>query len=321
MSKEITVREWIKKFNNGEFEDDSFQTQKDAGWYDWFCNTDSLSKRLKKMGNIIKDIKNDYILDNYYVWFKNNCPLSYPLYDDFRFEPLDESKRDQEYFLVQCDHPYGDKSLYSIGTARNHYNVEFTCKNKSQVLKVIDKLGNEFKNNIAIDLSNTITEEEVKEMNQLTKNFKDVMADVINNGVKGKTDKINSVKEKYLNFFDSHNFISLKETKWNEFQEYVKNLFVLGGIYTNDKNEILIILTENTYFIIKNRISNITNQSINQYFLTSLKSPDITRYWNFKKNDYLKNFDSFSSLNTSGYLGKISDENFEQLIEFMNAES
>ena len=54
MSKKITVREWIEKFNNGDFEDESFKTQVSAGWYDWFCPNQSLTKRLKKMGNIIK---------------------------------------------------------------------------------------------------------------------------------------------------------------------------------------------------------------------------------------------------------------------------
>lgn len=86
--KNITVREWIEKFNHGEFDNEDFETQCAAGWYDWFCSTKTLAKKLKKMGNIIKDIKNDYILDNFRVWFKNNCPCSYPLYDDFRFEPI-----------------------------------------------------------------------------------------------------------------------------------------------------------------------------------------------------------------------------------------
>ena len=79
------------------------------------------------MGNIIKEIKNDFILDNYYVWFKNNAPCCYPLYDDFRFEPLDKDKRERDekvrsklYFVVQCGHPYGSEYMYEICTARNN---------------------------------------------------------------------------------------------------------------------------------------------------------------------------------------------------------
>lgn len=145
--EKITVREWIEKFNSGEYKGKDFETQVNAGWYDWFCSTSSLAKRLQKMGNIIKNVNNDYILDNYYVWFKNNCPCCYPLYDDFRFEPLDESKRDKEYFLIQCDHPHGSLHMYQIVTARNDYQMEFECKNKSQVVKVIDFLGSEFEKN------------------------------------------------------------------------------------------------------------------------------------------------------------------------------
>ena len=142
--KNITVREWIDKFNHGEFDNEDFKTQCAAGWYDWFCSTKSLAKKLKKMGNIIKDIKNDYILDNFRVWFKNNCPCSYPLYDDFRFEPIKENKedadddvRDQLYFGVQCGHPYGSDYMYEIFTGRNGYDIEFKCKNKKEVLQVI----------------------------------------------------------------------------------------------------------------------------------------------------------------------------------------
>lgn len=115
--KNITVREWIDKFNHGKFDNEDFKTQCAAGWYDWFCSTKSLAKKLKKMGNIIKDIKNDYILDNFRVWFKNNCLCSYPLYDDFRFE---------------------------IFTGRNGYDIEFKCKNKKEVLQVIDQLAKDF---------------------------------------------------------------------------------------------------------------------------------------------------------------------------------
>lgn len=140
----ITIREWINKFNNNEYDKKDVDTQCEAGWYDWFCSTEALANRLKKMGNIIKDIKNDFILDNYRVWFKNNCPCSYPLYDDFRFEPIDEDKRNQLYFGVQCGHPFGSEYMYEIFTARSGYETEFKCKNKKEVLKVIEQLANDF---------------------------------------------------------------------------------------------------------------------------------------------------------------------------------
>lgn len=43
-----------------------------------------------KMGNIIKQVRSGGKVDikNWYVWFKNNCPLNGPLYDDFRFARL-----------------------------------------------------------------------------------------------------------------------------------------------------------------------------------------------------------------------------------------
>lgn len=120
--KNITVREWIDKFNHGEFDNEDFKTQCAAGWYDWFCSTKSLAKKLKKMGNIIKDIKNDYILDNFRVWFKNNCPCSYPLYDDFRFEPIKENKEDAD----DDKYPYGKPQTDEV--ARGSGNREYGCR-------------------------------------------------------------------------------------------------------------------------------------------------------------------------------------------------
>lgn len=40
----ITVKEWIEKFNNGEFDKADYETQCAAGWYDWFCSDYALAK-------------------------------------------------------------------------------------------------------------------------------------------------------------------------------------------------------------------------------------------------------------------------------------
>jgi len=138
----MTVREWIQRFNNGEFEAKDFDTQVKAGWYDWFCSDSSLSNRLKKMGNIIKGITNDFILDNYYVWFKNNCPMVGRLYDDFRFEPLNEELRDKLYFGIACDDDRNEHK-YEMFTARTEYKTEFVADTKKEITDIINRLGNE----------------------------------------------------------------------------------------------------------------------------------------------------------------------------------
>lgn len=139
----MLIREWIEKYNESEFDSNERKTQINAGWYDWFCEDYELSGRLKRMGKIIKEITNDYILDNYYVWFKNNCPASdRPLYDDFRLEPINENLRDSHYFgVIFNDERSG--SMYKVFTARNGYEIEFETDYKSELIKFINKLGEE----------------------------------------------------------------------------------------------------------------------------------------------------------------------------------
>ena len=78
MRDRIPVHRWIDEFLEGNFDSSDVRTQINAGWYDWFCKDSSLVKKTAKMGNIIKQIREGgkVNLSDWYVLFKNNCPLN-----------------------------------------------------------------------------------------------------------------------------------------------------------------------------------------------------------------------------------------------------
>ena len=123
MSERLSLRQWKENFINGDYDSKSEDVQCKAGWFDWFCKDYRLQSKTAKFGKIIVRITNDFLLDNYYVWFKNNCPTAGPLYDDIGFEPLDEELRDKLYFVITCDDKR-EKSKYALFTARSGYKDE-----------------------------------------------------------------------------------------------------------------------------------------------------------------------------------------------------
>ncbi len=112
MQDRLRLFRWIDEFMKGNFDDADVRTQILAGWYDWFCKDSSLANKTKKMGNIIKQVKRGGKVDieNWYVWFKNNCPLNGPLYDDFRFADLETGN---VMFTIQIDCCW-NKSRYAV---------------------------------------------------------------------------------------------------------------------------------------------------------------------------------------------------------------
>ncbi|HPG43894.1 MAG TPA: hypothetical protein PLJ98_08830 [Acholeplasmataceae bacterium] len=112
MEKQVNLATWIRKFNDGDFDSRDVQTQIEAGWFDWFCKDTSLANKTKRLGNIIKQIKagGKVDLETSYVWFKNNCPLNGPLFDDFRIADIETNNN---LFVVQIDCLWND-SKYTV---------------------------------------------------------------------------------------------------------------------------------------------------------------------------------------------------------------
>ena len=126
MKENINVSEWIGMFTTEQFTSYDVKTQIRAGWYDWFCKDSSLRNKTYRMGSIIKQIKSGGKVDlqNWYVWFKNNCPLNGPLYDDFRFADL---KNGNVMFTIQLDCCWNKKkyTVYGRKPTENGYTTFF----------------------------------------------------------------------------------------------------------------------------------------------------------------------------------------------------
>ena len=97
---QLTIREYLKRFDEGAFMATDVNTQIEAGWFDWFCRDESLRNKTISLTRKLKQIvgSNKINMDGMYVFFKNNCPVDGKLYDDFRI--CDVKTRDVIYTIV-----------------------------------------------------------------------------------------------------------------------------------------------------------------------------------------------------------------------------
>lgn len=139
MRNAISLRTWIERFNNGDFEAKDVATQIEAGWYDWFCKDSSLANKTNRMGNIIKLFKDGGKIDlnQHYVWFKNNWPLNGPLYDDFR---IAEIETNVTVFIVQIKNFIEDARYTVYGSINDFEKPLFSTNFIKALVSWFDEL-------------------------------------------------------------------------------------------------------------------------------------------------------------------------------------
>ena len=81
------------------------------------------------------------------MWFKNNCPMAGPLYDDVRFEPL-SGEREGKYFVVILDCPH-ELAKWALYTERYGYDApEFFNGNVRNMVQYINGMAAELEQGI-----------------------------------------------------------------------------------------------------------------------------------------------------------------------------
>jgi hypothetical protein len=81
------LKQQLEALERGVFLDSSGKECECFNFYDWFCSDGALERKARSLyAKVKKFLKKHPEIDTerVYVFFKNNCPVGGPLYDDFR---------------------------------------------------------------------------------------------------------------------------------------------------------------------------------------------------------------------------------------------
>ena len=106
MTKTANLADQLNAQANGLIIDSQGQNDECYNFYDWFCKDSSLQNKSWKLMKQVKTfLKHNPQIDllTHYVFFKNNCPVNGPLYDDFRICNIETG--DVVYTVIpKCGH-------------------------------------------------------------------------------------------------------------------------------------------------------------------------------------------------------------------------
>ena len=87
----VMLKQQLEAFENGNIIDSERRVNDCYNFYDWFCKDSSLKRKsISLMKQVKRCVKfKDIDVNSVYVFFKNNCPMNGPTYDDFRICDLE----------------------------------------------------------------------------------------------------------------------------------------------------------------------------------------------------------------------------------------
>lgn len=130
-----TLKQQLEAFNQGKFIDSNGNESWCYNFYDWFCKDTSLKNKSEKLFKTVKRWveKRNTDTDKVYVFFKNNCPMNGPLYDDFRI--CDIETGDVIYTVIPKS---GHSGLAEVWGRQNEFQgALITGKNMNEIFKHI----------------------------------------------------------------------------------------------------------------------------------------------------------------------------------------
>lgn len=109
----VTLKVQLEEFEKGNIIDYDGKSSTCYNFYDWFCQEKSLKRKSIKLYKQVKRFVKQFNIDTskYYVFFKNNCPMIGPLYDDFRI--CDFETGDVIYNVTSKSGHSGNAEIYS----------------------------------------------------------------------------------------------------------------------------------------------------------------------------------------------------------------
>ena len=129
--KQITLREWIAKYKNGEFTDNvTRESLIAAGWLDYMSKLPEMAEYNIQIGEFLESITNNYLLDNFYVYFKEDVPVdnSKPPYIIIHLKPFIKSIDFDEIMVVMNNVDEGVD--YVVYTSQNDVDTTQFCTNE-----------------------------------------------------------------------------------------------------------------------------------------------------------------------------------------------